>query len=175
MSCGIEVTVVVGRIIQHVNIPVQCRPPFDKLQQGLRIGFQHTSVRRNFTQDSGADRENHTWRIIPSGGKYMVDQPSMQAPVAIHEWVDVHKAKGCRGRRNNWIDTPTPCVGIIRNNSLDQVAEILGPRTDMVWNRLLGLPVVHSNEAAFSPQSKPNKPVVANDNLLQPLQFRQAK
>ena len=104
----------------------------------------------------------------------MVDQPSMQAPITIHEWVDVHKAKGCRGSRNNWIDTPTSGMGVIRNHSLGQVAEILRPRTDVIRKRLLTLPVVHPNEASFTSQSKLNKPVVANDNLLQSLQFRKA-
>ena len=80
--------------------------------------------------------------------------------------MDVHKSKSCDCSGNNWIDASTPSVGIVRNDSLNQISQILWPRADMVWKRLLGLAVMCSNEAAFSPQSELNKPGVANDNLL---------
>jgi len=59
MGRRIEVSVVVGRVVQHPNVPFGCGFPLDELQGRPRVRSQHSRVSRYFAIDCGAHGENH--------------------------------------------------------------------------------------------------------------------
>ena len=68
------------------------------------MSLEDVSVVVNAVEHDGRNGENHTLRREPALGQNMVDQATMQPPVAVSKWVNVDKAERDTGRLQDRID-----------------------------------------------------------------------
>src|SRR5260370_41342179 len=113
-------------------------------------------------------------RVKPEQGENVMHQVAVDTEVVILEWVDKHESEGKHGCGNYRVHLLFGAA-VERNHALNKGWQILGPRADVVGNGRTAVTVMLANEAAFLPQAKPDKALIADYDALQAQQFVKIK
>src|SRR5258708_25705648 len=113
-------------------------------------------------------------RVKTAPGQNVMHQGAVDTAVAIREWVDIHESEGKHGCGNYRVHLLFGAA-VERNHALIKGWQILGPRADVVGNGRTAVTVMLANEAAFLPQAKPDKALIADYDALQAQQFVKIK
>ena len=95
----------------------------------------------------------------------MMHQISMDASIAIFKWVNIDEPEREHRRSDNRIEIFLRPM-IEGYQSCHKRGNIVMARVNMIWDRLLRVWVVLTNEAAFAPESHFHKTLITNDDVL---------
>ena len=170
MRGGVEKAVEIRRVVEHADIPALRRLPLDARQEPPRIVLQSRAIRIDPIQDRGGYRKHEPRRVEAPLRQDVMNEIAMDAPVAVIERMDVHKAESQRSSCNDRIEggRRPPVEG---DHAINQRREVFVPRTDVVGERCARVPVVLADKSAFGAQAQTHEPVVADHNVLEPKQF----
>src|SRR6266700_198873 len=104
MCGGVEITIVVRRVIKHLNIAPRRGSPLDETHEDLGIRLENRQILVDLAKNGGADGEHQSGGIKPRIGQHMVNQPAMQPSVSVHKWVRINEPKCKSGSRHDRIE-----------------------------------------------------------------------
>ena len=150
MPCCIKEFVEVSGIVLHADVGVLCGHPNDAWKQPPGIVLENAAILLDPIENCSGYREYQFRRIEATLRQDVMDQVTMDTPVAILERVDEDEAERQNRGRNDGVELlgGTDFEG---EHPVDQGRKIFGPSAYMLWQWRSRYPVVLADEATLDP------------------------
>ena len=132
--------------------------------------FQGSAIFIDTCQYRRRDREYDAGRAEPALRQDVVDEVAVNAPIAIHKGMDIHKSEGEHCSRNHGIETLC-CTAIKGDHTFNQRSQVVCARADVVRDGCSRIAVVFADEPSGFPQSESNESRISDDKGLESEQF----